>query len=148
MILNYYNSIYNPELWVATQEDKDQIQKKFYSYNTISDLNDNINPNVINITRPFGGVTYAVRHRKNNNIGVLIILNSEYLTNDNYGYIISTVAHESVHAADMMFQYIGQTPEDFDSRNEPYAYLVGWVAGCIGDYLTKYFKEHGRKEVR
>lgn len=147
MILNYYNGIYGPELWVATWEDKEQIQKRFYSYSSISDLKNNVNPEIIDITRPFGGVTYAVRNRKNDVIGVLIILNSEYLTEDNYSYIINTVAHESIHAADMTFQYIGQPKEDFDSRNEPYAYLVGWVAGCIGDYLTKYFKEHGREEV-
>ena len=102
---------------------------------------------VIEISRPFGGVTYAVRHRKKNIVGVLIILNSAYLDKDRYSYLVNTISHESVHAADMVFQYIGQFTEDFDSKNEPYAYLVGWIAGCIGDYLTKYFKENGSEEV-
>ena len=147
MILNYYNSIYNPELWVATWEDKNKIQKNFRSYGSIADLNNETNSDIISIDKPFGAATYAVRHQKKDTIGTLIVLNSEYLTKDNYAYIVGSIAHESVHAADMMFQYIGQAPEDFDSRNEPYAYLVGWIAGCIGDYLTKYFKEHGREEI-
>lgn len=147
MILNYYNGIYDPELWVATEKDMNSIKKLFYAYKTIHDLNNDTDGEVIEISRPFGGVTYAVRHRKKNIVGILIILNSAYLDKDRYSYLVNTISHESVHAADMVFQYIGQFTEDFDSRNEPYAYLVGWIAGCVGDYLTKYFKENGSEEV-
>jgi hypothetical protein len=37
-----------------------------------------------------------------------------------------TIAHESVHAAGYMFQHIGQ---GIDSE-EPFAFLVGWIADC------------------
>lgn len=148
MILNYYNEIYKPELWVATTDDKDKIRKLFRSFYSINDLEENSNPRVIDLDRSFSGTTYLVKHQKRDSMGVLIVLNSEHLNKDDYCYMMNTVAHESVHAADMTFQYIGQFKEDFDSRNEPYAYLVGWVAGCMGDYLTKYFKEHGGEEVR
>ena len=147
MILNYYNSIYNPELWIATTDDKNKIQKIFRSFYSINDLEKNLNPGIIDLDRSFSGTTYLVKHQKRDAMGVLIVLNSEHLNKDDYSYMMNTVAHESVHAADMTFQYIGQFKEDFDSRNEPYAYLVGWVAGCVGDYLTKYFKENGSEEV-
>lgn len=147
MIINYYNSIYKPELWIATIDDKNKIRKIFRSFYSINDLEKNLNPGIIDLDRSFSGTTYLVKHQKRDAMGVLIVLNSEHLNKDDYCYMMNTVAHESVHAADMTFQYIGQFKEDFDSRNEPYAYLVGWVAGCIGDYLTKYFKENGSEEV-
>ena len=147
MILNYYNSIYKPELWIATIDDKNKIRKIFRSFYSINDLEKDLNPGIIDLDRSFSGTTYLVKHQKRDAMGVLIVLNSEHLNKDDYCYMMNTVAHESVHAADMTFQYIGQFKEDFDSRNEPYAYLVGWVAGCIGDYLTKYFKENGSEEV-
>ena len=147
MILNYYNSIYKPELWIATIDDKNKIRKIFRSFYSINDLEKDLNPGIIDLDRSFSGTTYLVKHQKRDAMGVLIVLNSEHLNKDDYSYMMNTVAHESVHAADMTFQYIGQFKEDFDSRNEPYAYLVGWVAGCIGDYLTKYFKENGSEEV-
>lgn len=147
MIINYYNSIYKPELWIATIDDKNKIRKIFRSFYSINDLEKNLNPGIIDLDRSFSGTTYLVKHQKRDAMGVLIVLNSEHLNKDDYCYMMNTVAHESVHAADMTFQYIGQFKEDFDSRNEPYAYLVGWVAGCIGDYLTRYFKENGSEKV-
>lgn len=148
MILNYYNNIYSPELWVATEKDIALIQKNFNGYSTIFDLQAGSNPYTVIIDEQFGGITFLVRSKRKNKPGILILLNSEDLTQENYSYITNTIAHESVHAADAVYQYIGQATDNFDNRNEPYAYLVGWVAGCIGDYLTKYFKEHGGEEVR
>jgi hypothetical protein len=37
-----------------------------------------------------------------------------------------TIAHEAVHAAGYIFEHIGQ---DVDS-DEPFAFLVGWIADC------------------
>ena len=44
---------------------------------------------------------------------------------------VSTIAHESVHIADYIFEEIRAYSQDFDDLNEPYAYLVGWAADCI-----------------
>jgi hypothetical protein len=47
------------------------------------------------------------------------------------------IAHESTHVALGIFDYIGSEVAANDS--EPFAYLVGWVFGCI-DKVRK-FKE-------
>lgn len=41
----------------------------------------------------------------------------------------SNIAHEAVHAAVEMFDYVGGRIS-YDNQ-EPFAYLVGWVADCI-----------------
>jgi hypothetical protein len=40
---------------------------------------------------------------------------------------INTIAHESDHVADMLFDFIGEST----NTDECHAYLVGWVAECI-----------------
>lgn len=54
--------------------------------------------------------------------------------------VIDTIAHESFHAADFIFKHIGA---DFcsDGSNEHWAYLIGWIAGCCGDFVKKEFKD-------
>jgi hypothetical protein len=56
------------------------------------------------------------------------------------------IAHESTHVALGIFDYIGS--EVAANESEPFAYLVGWVFGCI-DKVRKYKEvKHGnyRKE--
>ena len=46
---------------------------------------------------------------------------------------IGTIAHESVHAAMEIFRYVDA---ECDTENqEPFAYLVGWIAGCIKEAM-------------
>lgn len=40
-----------------------------------------------------------------------------------------TIAHEAAHAALYLFKFIGNNVH-FDNQ-EPFAYLVGWIAKCI-----------------
>ena len=49
---------------------------------------------------------------------------------------INTIAHESVHVADMIFDFIGESTK----TDECHAYLVGWVAECI-EKAMKYKKK-------
>lgn len=53
---------------------------------------------------------------------------------------IDTIAHEAFHAAHDIMSYIH---EDFvyDGTNESWAYLIGWIALCIEDFVNKEFKE-------
>ena len=54
------------------------------------------------------------------------------------------IAHESTHVALGIFDYIGSEVEANES--EPFAYLVGWVFGCI-DTVRKYKEvKHGSEE--
>lgn len=47
------------------------------------------------------------------------------------------ISHEAVHAADYMYQELGMYTYDFKDGNESYAYLVGWIAGCISKSIIK-----------
>lgn len=44
---------------------------------------------------------------------------------------VDTIAHESVHIADYIFEELGMVSQNFSERNEQYAYLVGWIAKCF-----------------
>lgn len=72
----------------------------------------------------------------------------EYLEEGDYTTILDTVSHEASHVVDAIYQVIHEQSGTYDSGNEPHAYLTGWAAGCMGNYLTKYFrKTNERKEV-
>lgn len=45
----------------------------------------------------------------------------------------ATIAHESVHAADFLFEQIG-AKHDFDNP-EPYSYLVGWITNEVYEFI-------------
>lgn len=45
----------------------------------------------------------------------------------------ATIAHESVHAADFLFESI-DAKHAFDNP-EPYAYLVGWICDQVYDFI-------------
>ncbi len=73
--------------------------------------------------------TYITRNLKTEKLGVLVFCKNKKLMT------VSNIAHESVHVADAIFEAIGGHGEDFSIGNEPYAYLVGWVAGSIDEVL-------------
>lgn len=148
MIQSYYNTIYPLDLWVGVDTDLPAAIKKFKFYRNTYDLRVDEYPVDINPREAVGGVTYLVRHKQKGYIGILIILNSNYLKEGDYQYLMDLVCHESGHAVDAIYQYIGEDCHTYDEGNEPHSYLLGWIAGCIGSYLTKYFEQNGRKEVR
>jgi hypothetical protein len=65
-------------------------------------------------------VTFPVSEVETGDCGVLIVFTKRKHMN------CKTIAHEAVHAAGYMFQYIGQEVDG----EEPFAYLAGWVADC------------------
>lgn len=152
MILQYSNDIYPMDLWVGTEQDVPYANKNFLHYYSVQDLqqdkpieNSQIDPFIISST---SAVTYVVRHKKSGIKGILILFNMTYIKEGDYCFILDTVSHESSHAVDAVYQVIRETSGNYDDGNEPHAYLTGWFAGCIGSYLTKYFKKlNERKEV-
>lgn len=70
------------------------------------------------------GVCFPVSKIEDNKKGVLVYF-------PNHEISVDDMAHESVHIADYMFEEIGACGQDFSNTNEPFAYLVGWSAGCI-----------------
>lgn len=76
-----------------------------------------------------------------------VLPNVKLKSNGKYGYLvyiqsklsIGDIAHESVHVATELFSEMGaiHTPDN----QEPFAYLVGWVADCINQVVTGKFKD-------
>ena len=50
---------------------------------------------------------------------------------------IQTLCHESVHVADYIFETLGMCAQDYEQKNEPYAYFVDFVFGKLYDAFTK-----------
>ena len=148
MILSYYNYVYPLNLWVGLVEDLPTAVKRFKFYQDTYDLRNDINNVDVSERESIGGVTYLVRHKNKGYIGILILLNETTLIDGDYRGLMDLVCHESGHAVDAVYEYIGENSHTYDEGNEPHSYLLGWFAGCIGDYLTRYFKDNGRKEVR
>ena len=65
-------------------------------------------------------MAFPVSEVETNYHGVLIVYTKHrYMT-------CGTIAHEAVHAAGYMFKHIGQQID----CEEPFAFLVGWIANC------------------
>lgn len=81
-------------------------------------------------------VTCPVIHKASRRLGVItIIMQPDEL-------IAGDEAHEATHVADYMFEQLGMYSQDFSASNEPYAYLVGWAAGCISKTILNVRKEN------
>lgn len=55
----------------------------------------------------------------------------------------STLAHESIHYADAVYDYLSMNAEGYNEGNEQYAYLVTWCVEQLEDFI-----ECKRKEKR
>ncbi len=142
MILQYSN-LYPMTLWVGSVNDMKKAIKLFKFYYDTDGLNKDEEPVNMEpaISETASGVTYLTRNKKTGERGCLVLLNMEYLKEGDYTTILDIVSHEASHVVDAIYQIIREQSGTYDSGNEPHAYLTGWVAGCIGDYLTKYFKD-------
>lgn len=148
MILQYSN-LYPMTLWIGTIDNMKKAVKTFKFYYDIEGMNKDEEPIDMEPMPPTtcSGVTYLVRDKKTDNKGCLVLLNMKCLREGDYAFILDTVSHEASHVVDATYQVIHEQSGTYDSGNEPHAYLTGWVAGCMGDYLTRYFKQNGSKEV-
>ncbi len=85
-------------------------------------------------------VTCPVIHKSSGRYGVItVIIHPEEL-------IAGDEAHEAAHVADYMFEQLGMYSQDFSASNEPYAYLVGWAAGCISKTIINIKKDDERRK--
>lgn len=73
------------------------------------------------------GFTASVMKKDDLYLGVLIVLFKKPS--------INTIAHESVHFTDCVFEELGIVSQGFTEGNEAYAYLLGWCSGCIESIL-------------
>lgn len=68
-------------------------------------------------------------------------LTTKELRNDDFH--CSTLAHESIHYADAVYDYLSMNAEGYNEGNEQYAYLVTWCVEQLKDFI-----ECKRKEKR
>lgn len=74
---------------------------------------------------------WDVQLKEDKKLGVLVWLREKI--------DISVIAHESVHAANLIFRSCGV---EYDtSHDEHFAHLVGWIADCVNQTLTGKFKD-------
>lgn len=121
--------IYPRLLWVVKGGELEEIRKTL----EFGELGDD--------EQKGGAVTISAYDNANKKGGFLVWFpKSGEMSNLNW------IAHESTHVALGIFDYIGS--EVSANESEPFAYLVGWVFGCI-DKVRKYKEvKHGnyRKE--
>lgn len=72
--------------------------------------------------------TIQVIDKSDNAVSILIILFNPDFVGD------GTKAHEAFHFATMMGDWLGFPKIDFEN-DEPYAYIIQWVANCMGSVL-------------
>ena len=134
-IWEYDFTIYPRKLWVVDAEYVPYLNE-YFAFCDVYDRHTE-NPESYKGIRDdwdsgdFAGQTCPVIYRKTGDYGVLVILSRNSFGNS------ETVAHESVHVADYIFQEVNMNSEDFSDGNEAYAYLVGWSAGNISSSIIK-----------
>jgi hypothetical protein len=147
-IIAYSPEIYPIYLYVGTRDNLEEANKLFDAYDTISDAANNTNPGKISFEKDTTtAITIAVREIATGSIGLLILIDLE--RSGSMSTETETISHESVHVADGMFDHLGLTKSTYEEGNEHYAYLVGWVAGKVSNYIIEYKKnERARKSNR
>lgn len=108
--------IYPIKIWVCIGYDIEELRKQFMS-NDYTELQEVEN---------FNAFTQPVKRRKDNRLGIMIVFENFYAMS------VKNIAHESAHAAKMIFEHIGA-----DVRpHEPFEYLLGWIAGCCEEVIN------------
>lgn len=123
MLKEFRNDIYPRKLWVATSWE--EVKDKFVCHK---------NDEPIEKYEDGNAYTYqCVMHKKSKKYGTLIlfILEGNVLGSD----IVGRISHESLHAANSIFDEMGI---GYDLTNDEHAaYFVGWIARCCWKVLQK-----------
>lgn len=139
--------LYPFNIWVGLLSDKQEVLRRFDFFVTVDKMlaNEPLSVEDLDFDEA-DGITYVVRERKTNAKGSLSLI-SEEVSYYEYKKLFDVVSHEAAHAADIIWEgLIGMNAkDDFDSnnKNEPYVYLLGYIAGIIGSCIMQYKKEDG-----
>lgn len=143
MKVHKFDTIYPRTLWIVNVSNEDPLNllKNFCFIKNIpgwNELDDNIQNELDEASQSTIAGCYVVQEKSTGDLGMMLII---FRISDMDTGII---AHESVHIADYYFQVTGCNSEDFTEGNEAYAYLVGWAAGRIANFLIK--ENNGKTE--
>lgn len=113
-MLNRYELFYPRKIWVACKETKETLAELFEGYDGEElDFDEIDDVNILN------ACCWKALHKETKEYGILIFVRKKSTTND--------IAHEATHAALYIYEDIGSDITD----QEPFAYLVGYIAECI-----------------
>ena len=131
VILNRFDPIIYPyKIWVAITQDFNDVSGRFLSYDGKGDIK-------FLDTDKCHAMTMSVMHKEDLKYGALILFKTKK------DGTIGTIAHESSHAAKLLFEHIGADASD----HEPFEYLLGWIAECVqAVFKTKKEKNEQRAE--
>ena len=130
-ISEFENEVYPRILWIAYDNEND-VKEQFESGEG-EEINDDA------FEHAFASCLPVVR-KSDSRKGVVIHF-SKVLIDEGGSQIVSTISHEAVHAANMIFREIGVNYTKYE--DEHFAYLVGWVARKSWSVLQKFiYKEY------
>lgn len=122
MLQEFKNDIYSRKLWIATSWE--DVKDKFTTYGGYD----------FKKSEDAYATTYPqMMRKKTGKYGVLIVFyDCAKLCGSR---IVENIAHESLHAANAIFNELGI--EYSLTHDEHAAYMVGWVANCCWKVLQK-----------
>lgn len=131
-----YETIYPRILWIVNcdEDDPRNLTNRFTFYLNSpgwKQVNKNIHEELQSAYDAAVAGCYVVEEKSTGLLGLLMVV---FKIDD---MDTATIAHESVHVADFYYEVAGCNAEDFTDGNEAYAYLVGWIAGCVSNVLIK-----------
>lgn len=126
-----YKNLYPINLYVSTMDNWGDVTDFFDFFANIKDLR-NDDPGNPTKANQISAATYLVREKNTRTVGILILLED---------FSCSTLAHESVHYADAVYDYLNMYSVGYDEGNEQYAYLITWCVDCLVDFIECIKKE-------
>lgn len=133
-VYKFKSGIYPPTVFITIERNINVLKDKymFCDNKNLTEENINLYDDVYNALDTSGIVGFPVMDKDTRELGIMLLINS--IDNVDTG----TIAHEAVHIADYIYQFIGGYSQDFSEGNECYAYLVGWAADCIFKVVKEY----------
>lgn len=135
--IDKYDPVVYPRLlWVATEITDLDKMFVFCNINDFTKENPDTYKNLVEDyeTGCTSAMTIPVIHKNSGRSGVLVLI-FDLDSND----LSNTIPHEATHVTDYIFDSLGLSADVF-SRNECYAYLLGWAASCISSSVIRFNK--------
>lgn len=127
----YTNEVYPRRLWIIV--DNEELAKKRFFIDGEGDTMEPIDDDVFR--NSYATTIVAVENNGVKRRGILIHFNKSLL-DEGGSEIVSTIAHEALHATNMIFRALGV--EYTLNADEHAAYLAGWVAKKCWLVLQKF----------
>jgi len=125
-IHEFYSEIYPRKLWVVKGLNKKDLNNTF-AYRNGSEIEFEYENGNESLATVFPNVIL----KDNGKYGYLVFIHSSNIS-------VGAIAHEAVHVATELFSEIGAIHTK--DNQEPFAYLVGWIADCIYQVKTGRFR--------